>query len=107
MRNIFKHFIINICNKKIENSFLSPDYFFGILNSGKIKRNELFSYLDCLNPDKTVELCIHPANRFKNHMNIKQNVSSRSFYKSKNRVIEKNLLLSNEFENFLIHKTLQ
>ena len=102
--NYFKHFIINICNKKIENSFLSTDYFFGILNSGKIKTNELFSYLDCLNPDKTVELCVHPANRFIDRMNIKQNVSLRNFYKSKNRIIEKNLLLSDEFKNFLIHK---
>ena len=30
--NYFKHFIINICNKKIKNNFSSPDYFFGILN---------------------------------------------------------------------------
>ena len=37
-------------------------------------------------------------------MNIKQKVSPRNFYKSKNRIIEKNLLLSDEFRNFLIHK---
>ena len=68
--NYFKHFIINICNKKIKNNFVSPDYFFGILNSGKTKKDELFLYLDCLNSDKTIELCIHPANRLIDQMRL-------------------------------------
>ena len=102
--NYFKHFIINICNKNIKNSFVSPDYFFGILNSGKTKKNELFSYLDFLNSDKTIELCIHPANRLTNQTNITNNTNQRNFYKSENRIIEKNLLLSDEFSNFLVHK---
>ena len=102
--NYFKHFVISICNKKIKNNFLSPDYFFGILNSGKTKKNELFSYLNCLNADKTVELCIHPGNRLVDQININNNINRRNFYKSKNRITEKNLLLSDEFRNFLIHK---
>ena len=102
--NYFKHFIINICNKKIKNNFVSPDYFFGILNSGKTKKDELFLYLDCLNSDKTVELCIHPANRLMDQMNIKKNINQRNFYKNENRINEKNLLLSDEFRNFLTHK---
>ena len=102
--NYFKHFIINICNKKIKNSFLSPDYFFGILNSGKTQKDELFSYLDSLKSDKTVELCIHPANKIINKMNSEQKTNLRNFYKSKNRIIEKNLLLSDELKNFLIYK---
>ena len=102
--NYLKHFIINICNKKIKNNFVSPDYFFGILNSGKTKIDEFFLYLDCLNSDTTVELCIHPANRLVDQMNIKNNINQRNFYKSENRIIEKNLLLSDQLRNFLIHK---
>ena len=102
--NYLKHFIINICNKKIKNNFVSPDYFFGILNSGKTKIDEFFLYLDCLNSGTTVELCIHPANRLVDQMSIKSNINQRNFYKSENRIIEKNLLLSNQLRNFLIHK---
>ena len=102
--NYFKHFIINICNKKIKNNFSSPDYFFGILNSGKIKTDELFSYLDCLNTDATVELCIHPANKLVDQINIKKNINQKNFQTSENRIIEKNLLLSDKFRDFLIHK---
>ena len=61
-------------------------------------------YLDCLNSDKTIELCIHPANRLINQMNTTNNIKQRNFYKSENRIIEKNLLLSNEFSNFLVYK---
>ena len=44
--NYLKHLIINICNTKVKNSLISPDYFFGILNSGKLKKDELFLYLE-------------------------------------------------------------
>jgi len=37
-------------------------------------------------------------------MSIKSNINQRNFYKSENRIIEKNLLLSNQLRNFLIHK---
>ena len=102
--NYLKHFIINICNKKIKNNFVSPDYFFSILNSGKTKIDDFFLYLDYLNSDTTVELCTHPANRLVDQMSIKSNINQRNFYKSENRIIEKNLLLSNQLRNFLIHK---
>ena len=102
--NYLKHFIINICNKKIKNNFVSPDYFFSILNSGKTKIDDFFLYLDYLNSDTTVELCINPANRLVDQMSIKSNINQRNFYKSENRIIEKNLLLSNQLRNFLIHK---
>ena len=105
--NYFKHFIINICNKKIKNNFLSPDYFFGILNSGKIKKDEFFSYLNYSNFDKTIELCIHPSNRAINPMDDQQNTSQRNFYESENRIIEKKLLLSDEFSHFLTDKKIK
>ena len=60
--NYLKHFLISICNKKIKSNFLSTDYFFGVLNSGKIKMSELFIYLDSISSDKSIELCIHPSN---------------------------------------------
>ena len=90
--NYFKHLIINICNKKINNPFISPDYFFGILNSNTINLDEFFVYLNQLNYAETVELCIHPGNR------------SESSKKNENRVMEKNLLLSDKFKNFIDNK---
>ena len=90
--NYFKHLVINICNKKINNPFISPDYFFGILNSNTINLDEFFVYLNQLNYAETVELCIHPGNR------------SESSKKNENRVMEKNLLLSDKFKNFIDNK---
>ena len=37
-------------------------------------------------------------------MNINKNIKQGNFYINENRVAEKNLLLSDEFKNFLIHK---
>ena len=90
--NYLKHFIINICNKKIINSFASPDYFFGILNSNRINLDEFFIYLNHLNHAKTFELCIHPGN---------QDESGKG---NENRLMEKNLLLSDKFKNFIENK---
>jgi len=99
--NYLKHFMINICNKKIKNSFISPDYFFGMLNSGKVKIDELFAYLNSVNDDKTIEVCIHPANQEAKSEDTNKNFEQKDFYKDKNRNMEKNLLLSEKFRNFL------
>ena len=93
-----------MCNKKIKNTFSSPDYFFGILNSGKIEISELLLYLDRMNEEKTIELCIHPANKSSDEIYNEKNVSSANFYKNKNRLIEKNLILGDELKNFLTYK---
>ena len=105
--NYFKHFVINMCNKKIINTFSSPDYFFGILNSGKVKKDELFLYLEKINLNKTIELCIHPANKIIDKIKFQQETSYNSFYFSKNRIYEKDFLLSNEFSNFLKQKNIR
>ena len=102
--NYLKHLIINICNTKEKNSLISPDYFFGILNSGKIEINELLLYLDSINQGKTIELCIHPANKFTDEIYNVKNIGPESFYKDKNRLIEKNLILGDELKKFLTHK---
>ena len=102
--NYLKHLVINVCNKKIKNTFSSPDYFFGILNSGKIEISELLLYLDRMNEEKTIELCIHPANKFTDQIYNVKNISPVNFYKDKNRLIEKNLILGEELKNFLTHK---
>ena len=57
-----------------------------------------------MNTDATVELCVHPANKLVDQINIKKNINQRNFQKSENRIIEKNLLLSDKFRDFLIHK---
>ena len=98
--NYLKHFLISICNKKIKNNFLSTDYFFGVLNSGKIKMSELFIYLDSIGSDKSIEVCIHPSNE--TYENNK--INKRAFYLSKNRIDEKKLLISDEFKNLLESK---
>ena len=93
-----------MCNKKIINTFSSPDYFFGVLNSGKIELDEFFLYFDSIKSEKIVELCVHPANKIVNDLNSVKNINKANFYKSKNRINEKNLLLSDEFKNFLSYK---
>ena len=105
--NYLKHLIINICNTKIKNSLISPDYFFGILNSGKVKKDELFLYLEKINLNKTIELCIHPANKIIDKINFQQETSYKSFYFSKNRFYEKDFLLSDELSNFLKQKNIR
>ncbi len=105
--NYLKHLIINICNTKIKNSLISPEYFFGILNSGKLKKDELFLYLDKINLNKTIELCVHPANQIIDKIKFQKEVSYNSFYISKNRFYEKDFLLSNEFSNFLKQKNVR
>jgi len=101
--NYLKHFLISICNKKIKNNFLSTDYFFGVLNSGKVKMDELFIYLDSISSDKSIEICIHPSNEVYEDNKIKK----REFYLSKNRSDEKKLLISDEFKNLLENKKIK
>ena len=54
-----------------------------------------------MNYNNTVELCVHPANKL---IDNKKNKTQRDFYKSDNRLSEKNLLLSDQFKDFLIDK---
>ena len=61
--NYIKHFVIKTCNMKLKNNLISPDYFFGILNSGKVKKDEFFLYLKNINFNKTIEFCTHPSNK--------------------------------------------
>ena len=63
--------------------------------------DEFFLYFDSIKSEKIVELCVHPANKIVNDVNSVKNINKANFYKSKNRINEKNLLLSDEFKNFL------
>ena len=99
--NYIKHIIINICNRKITNTFLSTDYFFGILNSGKIKMDELFLYLDNIDLNQSIEVCIHPSNEILDNTSNSDNSKQRDFYASKNRKNEKILLMSEELKYYL------
>ena len=54
--------------------------------------DEFFIYLNHLNHAKTFELCIHPGN---------QDESGKG---NENRLMEKNLLLSDKFKNFIENK---
>ena len=98
--NYLKHFLISRCIKKIKKNFLSTDYFFGVLNSGKIEIDELASYLDKIDSNKSLEVCIHPSNEVLENTET----SKREFYLSKNRIKEKQLLLSERFRNLLKNK---
>ena len=105
--NYLKHFIINICNLKLVNNLISPDYFFGILNSGKFKKDELFLYLKKINLNKITELCMHPSNEIIDKIKFQQEVGYKNFHFSKNRLYEKNFLLSEEFSNFQKQKNIR
>ena len=104
--NYLKHLIINICNTRVKNGLLSPDYFFGILNSGKVKKDELFLYLEKINQNKTIEFCTHPANKTVNKIKTEEE-SYNNFYLDKNRFYEKDFLLSDEFSNFIKQKNIK
>jgi len=97
--NYLKYFLIKIYEKKLV-YFKSTNYFYGILNSGKIKTNEFFDYLDNIGKNKTIELCIHPSKKFKN-------LTFKKFYNSDNREFEKNLLFSDEFKKGLAKRKIK
>jgi chitin disaccharide deacetylase len=101
-KNYLKFFLLNYCkNKNYDNSFESPKYFYGILDSGKINIEHFFLYVSKIEDNSTIELCMHPANKF---LKIdKQNNANlfKSFAYSENRFYEKKLLFSNNFEKNL------
>tara|TARA_B100000767_G_scaffold272875_1_gene301547 strand:+ start:1731 stop:2594 length:864 start_codon:yes stop_codon:yes gene_type:complete len=98
--NYLKYFLLKIFKRKKFNKKNTSDYFFGILNSGKIQLDELLFYIDKINDNKTIEVCIHPSN------NINKKIDSKfyQFYENKNRQHEKELLLSKKFKNELIKR---
>ena len=116
-KNYIKLLLLNFCTKRNNDKFfVFPDYFYGILNSGKIEMNEFFSYLNKIKDNSTVELCIHPANELPQKGNFpllqSENPTSpleehvdkflyKDFTYSKNRFIEKKLLFSDLFEKNL------
>ncbi len=101
-KNYVKLFLLNFCSKRIQNNFfLSPNYFYGILNSGKIDRDEFFLYLKNIKQDSVTELCIHPANEFVFSETKKNEFSYKKFTYSENRFHEKKLLFSEEFQKNL------
>ena len=57
-----------------------------------------------MNFGDTIELCIHPSNKFNGEMNNVTSINGTNFYKDKNRVTEKDLLLSDQLKNFLTYK---
>ena len=101
-KNYVKLLLLNYCSNRIKDSFfLSPNYFYGILNSGKIERDEFFLYLNKIKHDSVIELCIHPANEISFPKIEKNKFIYKKFTYSQNRFHEKKLLFSEEFETNL------
>lgn len=101
-KNYVKLLLLNYCSNRIKDSFfLSPNYFYGILNSGKIERDEFFLYLNKIKHDSVIELCIHPANEIFFPKIEKNKFYYKKFTYSQNRFHEKKLLFSEEFETNL------
>ncbi len=94
--NYLKYLIVYINNKKIKNNFLSTDYFFGILNSGKVNLDELILYLDKISSNKSIEVCLHPSEEV-----VNKSTNKREFYYHLNRKLEKNLITNDEFKDYL------
>ena len=107
-KNYIKLFLLNYCSNIIkDNFFLSPNYFYGILNSGKIEADDFFVYLDKIKQDSVIELCIHPANEISFPKIEKNKVIYKEFTYSQNRLYEKKLLFSEEFEKNLKDKKIK
>jgi len=107
-KNYIKLFLLNYCSNIIkDNFFLSPNYFYGILNSGKIEADDFFVYLDKIKQDSVIELCIHPANEISFPKIKKNKVIYKEFTYSQNRLYEKKLLFSEEFEKNLKDKKIK
>ena len=101
-KNYVKLLLLNYCSNRIKDSFfLSPNYFYGILNSGRIKEDEFFLYLSKIKHDSVIELCIHPANEIFFPKIEKNKFYYKKFTYSQNRFYEKKLLFSEEFETNL------
>ena len=101
-KNYIKLLLLNYCSNRIKDSFfLSPNYFYGILNSGKIERDEFFLYLNKIKHDSVIELCIHPADEISSPKIEKNKFINKKFTYSQNRLYEKKLLFSEEFEKNL------
>jgi len=93
--NYIKFVLIKLYTRKL-NYFKSTDFFYGILNSGKINLNEFFQYVDKIDENKTIELCIHPS-----HSSSKNSNKYSKFYSSINRSLENRLLFSDNFKKEL------
>ena len=107
-KNYVKLLLLNYCSNKIKDSFfLSPNYFYGILNSGKIERDEFFLYLNKIKHDSVIELCIHPANEISFPKIEKNKFIYKKFTYSQNRFHEKKLLFSEEFETNLKNQKIE
>ena len=101
-KNYVKLLLLNYCSNRIKDSFfLSPNYFYGILNSGKIEIDEFFLYLNKIKQDSVIELCIHPADEISSPKIEKNKFINKKFTYSQNRLYEKKLLFSEEFEKNL------
>ena len=101
-KNYVKLLLLNYCSNSIKDSFfLSPNYFYGILNSGKIEIDEFFLYLNKIKQDSVIELCIHPADEISSPKIEKNKFIYKKFIYSQNRFHEKKLLFSEEFETNL------
>ena len=101
-KNYVKLFLLNYCSNRIKDGFfLSPNYFYGILNSGKIEIDEFFLYLNKIKQDSVIELCIHPADEISSPKIEKNKFINKKFTYSQNRLYEKKLLFSEEFEKNL------
>ncbi len=90
--NYLKFFLFKLINYKKIKFFKTTDYFFGLLNSGLINKDELFNYLDNLKNGSSIELCIHPSKLRKKNNKSRFN----DFYDSINRIKEKKLLFSKD-----------
>ena len=107
-KNYIKLFLLNYCSKRVkDNFFLSPNYFYGILNSGKIEMDELFLFLDKMKHDSVIELCIHPANEISLPKFEKDKAIYKKFTYSQSRLYEKKLLFSDEFEKNLKNQNVE
>ncbi len=103
--NIIKHFLLNFLSislvKKLKkNGIAYSEIFVGVLFTGNMTFSSIKKALSNYK-NQTVEILLHPAYLSDEEEKTWKNDKFKEFYTDKNREVEKKILLSNEFKNFI------
>jgi len=104
--NIIKHFLLNFLStglaKKLEkNSIAYSKIFVGVLFTGNMTFNSIKKALATNKHFQNIEILLHPAYLSDKEEKNWKNDKFKEFYTNKNRKNEMDILLSNEFKNFI------
>ncbi|MDX1808370.1 MAG: ChbG/HpnK family deacetylase [Sulfurospirillaceae bacterium] len=104
--NIIKHLLLNFFSKQLARKLAVhkisySDIFVGVLFTGNMTFNSIKKALQSYKGDKTVEILLHPAYLSKVENSAWSDDKFKDFYTDPNRKKEMQILLSNEFKDFI------